>query len=150
MAIVFGAAGEHAARQSVGAFKKIFLTLTAGIAMLTLGLGSVWTLLFTTNVHWLTALVGTAVFVAGAAWLTRVLERRVDKYETERMSWRMGALGECEVAAELERLSDKFTVFNNVNTKRGNSITSCLGRPACSRLRRKIGPGSFQQLRAES
>ena len=120
MAKVYGAAGEHAAQQSVAAFKKMFLTLTAGIATLTFALGVVWTLLFTAPTHWLVGLFGTFGFVAGAGWLTRTLNRRVDKYESDRMSWRMGALGECEVAAELDRLSDKFTVFNNVNTTRGN------------------------------
>ena len=120
MAKVFGAAGEHAAQQSVAAFRKMFLTLAGGIAVLTFVLGVGLTLLFTTDVHVLVPVLALLAFVIGGDQLTRVLNSVVDKYESERMSWRMGALGECEVAAELDRLSDKFTVFNNVNTTRGN------------------------------
>jgi hypothetical protein len=53
-------------------------------------------------------------------WLVHYTSRRVDKHETDRLSWRKGALGEYEVGAELERLSDAFFIFNDVNTRHGN------------------------------
>ncbi len=120
MAKVFGAAGEHAARQSVVAFKKMFLTLTGVIAALALSEGIIFsTLLFSRGRPSL--LLGVAVVFALAVILVcRKVTQRVDRFESDRMSWRMGALGECEVAAELEALSDEFTIFNNVNTRRGN------------------------------
>jgi hypothetical protein len=120
MAKIFGAAGEHAARQSVIAFKKMFLTLTGGVAALTLCLGVVWTLLLTKHSDFLVMLLVLVAFALAVFLICRQLSRRIDKFETERMSWRMGALGECQVAAELVHLSNDFTVFNNVNTQRGN------------------------------
>jgi hypothetical protein len=53
-------------------------------------------------------------------WLANYAYRRVDKHESDRMSWRKGAVGEYEVGAELERLSDNYFVFNDVDTGRGN------------------------------
>jgi hypothetical protein len=120
MAKVFGAAGEHAASQSVAVFKRMFLTVTGVVALLALLEGFIFSLLLTTRGKSLPLTLIAAAFAAGALWICRFYTRRLDKHESERMSWRMGAIGECEVAAELHRLSDKFTVFNNVNTKRGN------------------------------
>lgn len=120
MAKVLGTPGEHAARQSVKTFKKMFLTVTGVIGLLCLLEGFVFSLLLTTRgkSFWLTAVAGA--FAVVALWICRIYTRRLDAHETERMAWRMGALGECEVAADLARLSDKFTIFNNVNTVRGN------------------------------
>ncbi|MEY2501627.1 MAG: hypothetical protein QOI07_1961 [Verrucomicrobiota bacterium] len=120
MAKIFGGAGAHAASQSVAVFKKMFLTVTGVIALLALLEGFVSAALLTTRGKSLPLTLFAAAFAAGALWIGRFYARRLDKYESERMSWRMGAIGECEVAAELERLSDRFTVFNNVNTRRGN------------------------------
>ncbi|MFZ1220795.1 MAG: nuclease-related domain-containing protein [Chthoniobacterales bacterium] len=120
MAQIFGGAGAHAASQSVAVFKKIFLTVTGVIALLALLEGFVSAALLTTGGKSLPLTLFAGAFAAGAIWIGRFYSRRLDKYESERMSWRMGAIGECEVAAELERLPDNFTVFNNVNTKRGN------------------------------
>jgi hypothetical protein len=120
MAKVFGAAGEHAASQSVAVFKRMFLTVTGVVALLALLEGLVFSLLLTTRGRSLPLTLIAAAFAVGALWICRFYSRRLDKHESERMSWRMGAIGECEVAAELHRLSDKFTVFNNMNTKRGN------------------------------
>lgn len=120
MAKTFGAAGEHAARQSVDAFKKMFLSVTIFIGAMCLCWGIVWTLLFTRSEPWFVTWTAPLAFLCAVIWACKVLTRRIEKYESDRMSWRMGALGECEVAAELERLSDEFIIFNNVNTKRGN------------------------------
>lgn len=120
MAITFGAPGEHAARQSVKTFKKMFLTVTGVIGLLCLSEGLVFSMLLMTrgNSLILTAIAGAFAVVAIAT--CRVYSRRLEAHETERMAWRMGAIGECAVAAELNRLSDKFTIFNNINTIRGN------------------------------
>ena len=52
-----------------------------------------------------------------AVWIVRIANFRVEKHETDRMTWRKGALGEYEVGAELERLPDDYLVFNDINTE---------------------------------
>ena len=119
MAIVYGAAGEHAGRQSVAAFKKMFATVLFVVAAVSFSEGIIVTSVFMKrgSLGWLLVAAVLAVSVWG---LSRYANRRVDKHETDRLNRRKGALGEYEVGAELERLSDAYSVFNNLNTKRGN------------------------------
>ena len=48
--------------------------------------------------------------------LRREHESGIVSHETDRLNWRKGALGEYEVGAELERLSDEFFIFSDLNT----------------------------------
>jgi hypothetical protein len=79
----------------------------------------------------LTSLVATRGRIGGIAvlalvigvcllWFCRYSNRRLTAFERERLHWRKGAVGEWEVEAELQRLSEKFFVFHNLNTGRGN------------------------------
>jgi hypothetical protein len=79
----------------------------------------------------LTSLVATRGRIGGIAmlalmigiclwWFCRYSSRRLAAFERERLHWGKGAVGEWEVEAELQRLSDKFFVFHNLNTVRGN------------------------------
>jgi|GEM_PF-427507 len=119
MAQVYGVAGEHSAQRSVAAFKKTILTLLGVIAALCVGEGVLAAVLFlrTTSIPWS---VMAAMLLIAICWASRYAMRRVEEFEKQRLSYRAGFLGEYEVAIELEGLSDQFTVFNNVNTKRGN------------------------------
>jgi hypothetical protein len=115
MAKVLGAAGEHAGRQSVAAFKRMFLTLLIVAIVAAFCEGVIVTTIIIKR-------GGIAAFVLPLAiglflfWLLRYATRRIEMHETERLNWRKGALGEYEVGAELERLSDDYSVFNNLNT----------------------------------
>jgi hypothetical protein len=115
MAKVFGEPGKHAGRQSVEAFKRMFKTVFVFGLVVAFCEGVLLTLSVTTHAR------PALLFLSGALgifllWLAYDANRRVDKHETDRMSWRKGAVGEYEVGAELERLSDDYSVFNNVNT----------------------------------
>src|SRR5438046_10107209 len=58
------------------------------------------------------------------------------------MAWRKGAIGEYEVGAELERLSDKYVVFNDVNTEEfGNFDHIVVGHPGIFALETKNWTG---------
>jgi hypothetical protein len=115
MAKVFGAAGEHAGRQSVAAFRRMFATVFIVGIVVAFAEGVLITTVITTHtrIGWafLPVIVGGFLY-----WLLRYAERRVDTHETERLTWRHGALGEYEVGAELERLSEDYSIFNNLNT----------------------------------
>ena len=119
MAKVFGAAGNHAGGQSVAAFKRMFATLliVAVIVAFFEGATLAAILIMHGRISWLLlpAIVGGFLL-----WLVHYASRRVDKHETDRLSWRKGALGEYEVGAELGRLSDAIFIFNDVNTRHGN------------------------------
>ena len=115
MAKVLGGAGEHAGRQSMAAFKRMFLTLLIVAIVAAFCEGVIVTTIIIKR-------GGIAAFVLPLAiglflfWLLRHATRRIEMHEAERLNWRRGALGEYEVGAELERLSDDYFVFNNLNT----------------------------------
>lgn len=115
MAKVLGAAGEHAGRQSVAAFKRMFLTLliVAIVAALCEGVILTTIIIKRSGIAGIVPSLAIGLFLF---WLLRRAGRRIEMYETDRLNWRKGALGEYEVGAELERLSDDYIVFNNVNT----------------------------------
>ena len=118
MAQVYGVAGEHSGKQSIAAFNKMFVTFFCIIAALCLVEGAMLGLALTRGrpILWLfMVLLFCAILYAA-----RYAMRRVEDYEKQRLSYRAGFLGEHQVAIELEGLSKHFTVFNNVNTKRGN------------------------------
>ena len=115
MAKVFGAAGKHAGRQSVAAFKKMFSTVLIVAVVAAFCEGAVVTTFFTTHIRigWIGLPIVIGILLL---WLLNYANRRVDQHETDRLNWRKGALGEYEVGAELERLSDEFFIFNDLNT----------------------------------
>jgi len=141
MAKVFGAAGEHAGRQSVAAFKRMFMTLLIVAVVVALFEGAILTSLIATRGG-----IGRFVLLLAAAlflwWLLRYASRGVERHENERMTWRKGALGEYEVGAELERLSDSYVVFNDVNTEEfGNFDHIVVGPPGIFALETKNWTG---------
>jgi len=138
MAKVFGAAGKYAGRQSVEAFKRMFRTLFILGIVVAFCEGVLLTVVATTHAgpRWLFLAAAIGTFLL---WLAYYANRRVDEHETNRMSWRKGALGEYEVGAELERLSDSYFVFNDLNTGRGNIDHIVVGPQASLRSRRRIG-----------
>jgi hypothetical protein len=127
MAKVFGAAGEHAGRQSVNAFKRMFATLLIVAVLVAFFEGVLLATLFITHnpIGWIVVPAVTVLLLS----LLHYANRRVDQHETERMSWRKGALGEYQVGAELERLSGEFFVFNNVNTEEFGNFDHIVAGP---------------------
>ena len=65
-------------------------------------------------------LVLMALGAGGVVCICRFQNRRIDRYERERMKWRKGTLGEHAVLAILESLSDRYFVLNDVKTATGN------------------------------
>jgi hypothetical protein len=116
MAKIVGAAGAHAGKQSVAAFKKMFATVLFVVAVIAFAEGVMLTSLVTLHgrLPWYLIPIGIGLL---AVWIVRIANFRVEKYETDRMTWRKGALGEYEVGAELERLPDDYLVFNDINTE---------------------------------
>jgi len=116
MAKIVGAAGAHAGKQSVAAFKKMFATVLIIVAVIAFAEGVMLTSLVTLRgrLPWYLIPIGIGLL---AVWIVRIANFRVKKHETDRMTWRKGALGEYEVGAELERLPDDYLVFNDINTE---------------------------------
>jgi Nuclease-related domain len=119
VAKTFGAAGEHTADQSVAAFRKTIRVYLSAIGALCFGEGVVVASLVAhpLAIEWMAS---AAVLLGIIWWAAHRMELRVKTYERNRLSYRAGFLGEHEVAVELERLPDEFTVFHNVNTPLGN------------------------------
>src|SRR5438270_5579484 len=116
---IFGVPGAHSAHQSVKAYKRKILTIVFVAATSAFLEGIMLTILFVT--------AGGANGVAVAAlvigiclwWFCRYAGRRITALERERFYWGKGAIGGREIEAELQRLSNKFFVFHNLNTGHG-------------------------------
>jgi hypothetical protein len=141
MAKVFGAAGRHAGRQSVTAFKRMFATMLIVVIVAAFCEGALVTTFFTTHIGigWIGLPIVIGILLL---WLLKFTNTRVDQHETERMTWRKGALGEYEVGAELEALSDSYSVFNDINTEEfGNFDHVVVGPPGIFALETKNWTG---------
>ena len=114
MAKIVGAAGAHAGKQSVAAFKKMFATVLIIVAVIAFAEGVMLTSLVTLRgrLSWYLIPVGVGLLMV---WIVRIAHFRVKN--TDRMTWRKRALGEYEVGAELERLPDDYLVFNDISTQ---------------------------------
>src|SRR5439155_20149445 len=116
MAKVFGAAGTHAGRQSVAAFKRMFATLLIVSVVVAFFGGGLVAALFITHsrnlISWIAGLAGIVTLL----WLLTNANRKVDQQESTRMARRKGALGEYEVGAGLERLSDSCAAVKDGTT----------------------------------
>ena len=117
---VFGSAGAHSVYRSVKAFKRMCLVMIFTAATFAFAEGVILTSLVATRgriggIAVLALVIGICLW-----WFCRYSNRRLTAFERERLHWRKGTLCEWEVEAELQRLSDKFFVFHNLNTARGN------------------------------
>jgi hypothetical protein len=119
MAKIFGVPGAHSAHQSIKAYKRKLLTIVFIAAATAFLEGIMLTILFVTRGG--ASGVAVAALVIGIClwWFCRYAGRRITALERERFYWGKGAIGGREVEAELQRLSNKFFVFHNLNTARG-------------------------------
>jgi len=85
MAKVYGVAGEHAGRQSVAAFKRMFATLLIVAVVAAFCEGAMVTMFFTTHIRigWIGLPVVTGILLL---WLLNYANRRVDQHETDRLA----------------------------------------------------------------
>ena len=89
MAKIVGAAGAHAGKQSVAAFKKMFATVLFVVAVIAFAEGVMLTSLVTLHgrLPWYLIPIGIGLL---AVWIVRIANFRVEKHETDRMTWRKG------------------------------------------------------------
>jgi hypothetical protein len=116
---IFGVPGAHSAHQSVKAYKRKLLTIVFVAAATAFLEGMMLTILFVTRGR--ASGVAVAALVVGIClwWFCRYAGRRITALERERFYWGKSAIGGREVEAELQRLSNKFFVFHNLNSGRG-------------------------------
>jgi hypothetical protein len=118
---MIGEAARYTTAQSIRVFQRMLITTMLMIA----ALGVLEGVIFTTSVlrwghaNWVD--LGLALLgVVGVFYLCRYQSSRIDSYERDRMNWRKGTLGECQVADLLSSLSDEYSVINDVTTASGN------------------------------
>src|SRR5437868_2836412 len=124
---IFGVPGAHSVHQSVRAYKRKLLAIVFIAATTAFLEGIMLTILFVT--HGETSGAAVAALVIGVClwWFCRYAGRRITALERERFYWGKGAIGGREVEAELQRLSNKFFIFHNLNTGRGTFEHVVLG-----------------------
>ena len=116
---IFGVPGAHSAHQSVKAYKRKLLTIVFVAATTAFLEGIMLTILFVSRGEASSAAVAALVVGICLWWFCRYAGRRITALERERFYWGKGASGAREVEAELQRLSNKFFIFHNLNTGRG-------------------------------
>src|SRR5947208_1206762 len=116
---IFGVPGAHSAHQSVKAYKRKLLTIVFIAATTAFLEGIMLTILFVTRGEASGAAVAALVIGVCLWWFCRYAGRRITALERERFYWGKGAIGGREVEAELQRLSNKFFVFHNLNIGHG-------------------------------
>lgn len=117
MAKVFGSAGEYAGRQSVEAFKRMFLKLLILATVAAFCADVLITMIGATRggaVQFILALtIGLFLFM-----LLRDANRRIEGHETERLNWRKGALGEYEVGQNSNGcLTNNARIYASIGTE---------------------------------
>ena len=116
---IFGIPGAHCVHQSVKAYKRKLLTILFIAATTAFLEGIMLTILFVTRGEASGAAVAGLVIGICLWWFCRYAGRRITALERERFYWGKGAIGGREVEAELQRLSNRFFIFHNLNTGRG-------------------------------
>src|SRR5438067_11781818 len=87
MAKIVGAAGAHAGKQSVAAFKKMVATLLVVVAVIAFAEGVMLTSVVTLRgrLSWYLIPAGVGLLML---WVARLAHFRVKKHEAERLKWR--------------------------------------------------------------
>src|SRR5437868_4568258 len=116
---IFGVPGAHSAHQSVKAYKRKLLTIVFIAATTAFLEGIMLPMVFVTRGEASSAAVAALIVGVCLWWFCRYASRRITALERERFYWGKGAIGGREVEAELQRLSNKFFIFHNLNTGRG-------------------------------
>lgn len=121
MAKIIGEAARYTTHQSILVSQRMIMATMVVAA----ALGVFEGVFFSTVVlQWGRTTWAQPVLVAlgavGLIYVYRFQNRRIDRYERERIKWRKGTLGEHAVLTILESLSDRYFVLNDVKTATGN------------------------------
>ena len=121
MAKIIGEAARYTTDQSIRVFQRMLLTTMVVIVGLGIFEGAFLSMIVLQSGRSSWAQLGLMALGLGwVVWICRFQNRRIDRYERERMKWRKGTLGEHAVLAILESLSDRYFVLNDVKTATGN------------------------------
>lgn len=120
MARVLGKAGRYVEDQSVKKTQQYVLCLLILLVALSVAGGALLAVtVYERKILWLTlpvlVLILALLFVA-----QKLVDKKLDALERERISYRKGAVGEALIAGILEELSDDYVVINDLSTQFGN------------------------------
>jgi hypothetical protein len=120
MAKVLGEPGRYVSQQSVKRFRRQVLSAIAGIALLTFLFGAFCVYDLVVKKSLLASVFATTVLVLLVFLIGRVVTRKMDEHEKERLNFLKGATGEQAVARKIDDLPDAFCVIHDLATPFGN------------------------------
>jgi hypothetical protein len=121
MAKVLGNPGRYVSEQSVNRYRHFITAAFTGIGLLCFSYGVFVAYSFFSGRKTLwVSLLSTAAFLLLAWLIGRVILRKMDAYETERMNFLKGATGEQAVARSVDEFPDEFCVIHDLATPFGN------------------------------
>lgn len=120
MAKVLGHPGRYVSQQSVKKHQRFLQTALVGCSIVAfiLGMFIMYDLLL--HMKLVLILLGFFVFLFALKVTFRLVDRRLDELNKDRMSFLKGAKGEQAVAREVDELPDDFCVIHDLPTPYGN------------------------------
>jgi hypothetical protein len=121
MAKVLGNPGRYVSQQSVKKYRRFILSALGGIALLSFLYGGFFVYeLFLGRKTLIVSMLSTAAFLLLIFLIGRIVTRRMNTYEKERINFLKGATGEQTVAKKIDDLPDEFCVIHDMATPFGN------------------------------
>ena len=121
MAKVLGDPGRYVSQQAVNKHRRFVLWAFFGGCFISFGLGMFLMYDFSVPKHSLiTGIVLPTVFFLVIIYIARIVDRKMDTYEKERLNFLKGATGEFMVARKIDDLPDEFCVIHDLATPFGN------------------------------
>jgi hypothetical protein len=120
MAKVLGEPGRYVSQQSVKKFRQVILSAIGGIGLLMFLLGAFWVYALFIKKALSATIFATAASLLLILLISRVVIRKIDEHERERVNFLKGATGEQAVARIIDDLPDDFCVIHDLATPFGN------------------------------
>ena len=120
MAKVLGEPGRYVSQQSVKKFRRLILCAFVGVGLLMFLFGAFTVYDLFIKKALAATIFALAVFCLLILLIGRVVSRKIDEYEQERVNFLKGATGEQAVARKIDDLPDEFCVIHDLTTQFGN------------------------------
>lgn len=120
MAKILGEPGRYVSQQSVKKFQRLILSFSAGVSLISFLLGVFTFYDFFIKKALAAAILSAIAFLLLIFLVSRIVTRKMEVYERERLNYLKGATGEQAVAKKIDDLPDEYYVIHDLATPFGN------------------------------
>lgn len=121
MARVLGEPGRYVSQQAINKHRRFILSAFVGIGLISFFYGCFFVYeLMPPRKTVVVTIVASVLFLLLVALIGRIVFRKMNTYETERINFLKGATGEQAVARKIDDLPNDFCVIHDLATQFGN------------------------------